>query len=274
MVGEFWLMGGDERSRYGAEHLEKQGFSVHSYGLPGRADAPLPETFERVILPFPSFQGALLRGRGAVPVEELLCRIGRGTQIFGGLMSAWKGQMEAQGGKVCDLYGAEPLTTCNAALTVEGAICLAIEKSPRGLLGANCLVLGFGRIGKLLAHRLQAFSSQVAVAARKEKDRALAETLGHLSDQTGQYLHGLEQFDFIFNTVPAPVISRQQLEKLNPCCLLVELASQPGGICPQDCAELGLTLIPAQGLPGRFSPKSAGALYAQSILDLTFGEEA
>lgn len=274
MVGEFWLMGGDERSCYGAEHLEKQGFLVHSYGLPGRADTQLPEVFARVILPFPSFQGALLRGHGAVPAEELLCRIGKGTQIFGGLMSQWREEMETQGGMVHDLYGAEPLTTCNAALTVEGALCLAIEKSPRGLLGANCLVLGFGRIGKLLAHRLQAFSAQVTVAARKEKDRALAESFGHLRDQTGQYLHGLAQFDFIFNTVPAPVISREQLETLSPGCLIMELASQPGGICPRDCAELGLTFLSAQGLPGRFSPKSAGVLYAQSILDLTFGEEA
>ena len=273
MAREFWLTGGDERSYWTAEHLKAVGMAVHTYGVPGLADAPLPEAFGQIILPFPSFQGALLKGHSAVPAEEVLCRVRKGTCIYGGLMDPWKKAMEERGGRVFELYSSEPLTTYNAVLTAEGALCLTIEHSPIALYGANCLVIGYGRIGKALAQRLQAFSARVTVAARKKSDLALAEAFGLLSEETGLYRHGLRQFDFIFNTVPFPVLSRGQIKEISPQCLMIELASAPGGICREDCEAQGLSYLSAPGLPGRFSPKTAGALYAQSILDLTFKEE-
>ena len=273
MAEEFWLLGGDDRSRYSAEHLENHGFEVKTYGIPHKRDWQLPKIFRQVILPFPSFQGSLLRGHSAVPVEELLCRIGEGTKVFGGLLAPWQAEIEKQGGKVCDLYGSEPLTTRNAALTVEGAVCLAVSESTQALLGAICLVIGYGRIGKLLAQRLNSFAAKVTVAARKEADLAAAEALGLRTDRTGQYFCGLGQYDFIFNTVPASVLSAEQLQTLSSHCLLMDLASAPGGFSTLDCAQLGLKSVNAAALPGRFSPQSAGALYAQSILDLTLREE-
>ncbi len=263
----FWCLGGDERSFYAAQYLKSRGLRVCCFGVPGMENSPLLERLERVILPFPSFQGALLRGKSAIPVEELLCRLGAGSCVYGGLLSSHAEVIRAHGGKPIDLYGAEPLTTENAALTAEGAICLAIGNSPVSLQGASCLVIGFGRIGKLLAQKLCALGARVTVATRKEADRALAEALGCLSEETGAYRHGLGQFDFLFNTVPAPVLSRAQLETFSPRCLMMELASQPGGFSPEDCKELGLSYLPAPGLPGRFSPKTAGALYAGHILD-------
>ncbi len=267
MGREFCCLGGDERSFYAARHLQARGHRVRCFGVPGAENSPLLERLERVVLPFPSFQGALLKGKSAIPVEELLCRIGAGSCIYGGLLGPYADAIRAHGGKPIDLYGAEPLTTENAALTAEGAICLAIENSPIALQGAACLVIGFGRIGKLLAQKLRALGARVTVATRKEADRALAEALGCLSEETGYYRHGLGQFDFLFNTVPAPVLSQTQLEALSPHCLIMELASQPGGFSPEDCKDLGLSYLPAPGLPGRFSPKTAGALYAEHILD-------
>ena len=107
MAEEFWLLGGDERSLYGAEYLEAQGFGAWTYGVPGRKDRQLPPVFERVILPFPSFQDSLLRGHSAIPVEELLCRVGEGTEIFGGLLDPWRKEVEQRGSRVYDLYGQE-----------------------------------------------------------------------------------------------------------------------------------------------------------------------
>ena len=48
-------------------------------------------------------------------------------------------------------------------------------------------------------------------------------------------------------------------------CLLVELASAPGGI--PACTRTDVTRIDAPGLPGRFCPASAGAAYAAAILE-------
>ena len=136
--------------------------------------------------------------------------------------------------------------------------------SPYRLHGAPCLVIGYGHIGRVLANKLHGLSARVTVAARRPSDRAMAEAFGLEADETGRYARGLS-YHFVFNTVPAPVLTQDQLAALLPGCLLLELASAPGGI--PACTRTDVTRIDAPGLPGRFCPASAGAAYAAAILE-------
>lgn len=277
-----WMVGGDARSAWAARALERAGWSVAAFGVPGlpdaaelgtvfsdggpagRAEAAAPP--EVVVLPFPSFAGERVRGGRALSAAALIEAIAPGTRVFGGRLGAWRAALAARGALVFDLYGAEPLTTANAVPTAEGAIALALDAAPITLHGARCLVIGFGRIGKVLAQRLAALSAQVTVSVRREADRGLAEALGLESEQTGRYPHGLARYDFVFNTVPAPVFTAEQLRQLSPACVLIDLSSAPYGIPPEACAAAGVTCRYAPGLPGKCAPKSAGLLYAQQIL--------
>ena len=268
MSHTLWVIGGDARSHWAAQALAASRFAVSAYDVPDEKTENLPEEINIAVLPFPSFQGALIRGHSGIPVADLLNRLRCGSYVFGGLFGDWKGAISDRGAKAYDLYDTEPLTTANACLTAEGALQLAMENSPISLHGAKCLVIGYGRIGKCLAQKLRGLSADVTVSARKPADQSLAEAMGHLSDQTGIYLHGLQQYDFIFNTVPAEVLSSDQLAQISPACLLIDLASRPGGFSPVRCQELNLHFCTAPGLPGRCSPKSAGILYAQSILSI------
>ena len=188
----------------------------------------------------------------------------------GGLFGERRSALEAVGAAVHDLYGTEPLTTANAVPTAEGAVALALEHSPVTLHGSRCLVIGFGRVGKVLAEKLRALNAEVTVAVRKDGDEALAEAMGLHTDRTGSYRHGLGQYDFLFNTVPAPTLSNAQLDLLAPDALLIELASKPGGFSPEHRANC----LNAPGLPGKFAPKTAGTLYANSILRILESEES
>lgn len=272
MEQELWLIGGGPRSRWAAEYFRKQGINFHSYGVTGLEDQPLPRQLEDVILPFPSFQGALLRGHSAVPVEELLCRLHSGSRVFGGLLKEQEGALSRTGARLYELYGAEPFTTLNAIATAEGALALTMEHSPRTLHGGTALIIGYGRIGKILGQKLRALHCAVTVCARKAADLALAEAEGFLTDRTGQYEKGLAAYDFIFNTVPATVLSPEQLAQTAPHCLLMELASPPGGIPKAACEALARRYLPAPGLPERCAPQSAGMLYARCIQDLILRE--
>ena len=271
---EFWILGGDERNRWAAEYLCGIGHEVHTFGVPGCSDEPMPLYMERTVLPFPSFQGALLRGVSAIPIEEILHRVDGDSTIFGGLIGTWARAFAHRKARVFDLYSSEPLTTANTVPTAEGAICLAKEHSPITLHGANCLVLGYGRVGKILAAKLQALSAHVTVALRKAPDQALAEALGLDTDRISVYSRGLAQYDFVFNTVPAEVLTGEQLARLDKSCVLLELASAPGGFSRTQCEALGLTCCHAPGLPGKYAPKTAGILYAQSILTLLQKEDS
>lgn len=270
---EICLIGGDARAYWAARYFEACGYAVRAVDVPQLADAALPQTTECVVLPFPSFRGDTVRGAGVIPLEAITARLTPKSTVFGGLFGEHRAVLEARGARVFDCYGAEPLTTANAVPTAEGALALAMEHSPITLHGAHCLVIGFGRVGKVLAQKLHALSARVTVAARRPADRALAEAYGMQGDVFGEYPRGLS-YDFVFNTAPAEVFTREQLARLPPDCVLIELASRPHGISEADCAALGLSYFFAPALPGKCAPKTAGALYAQCILDCLEKEEA
>ncbi|MBQ8587538.1 MAG: hypothetical protein IJ453_05575 [Oscillospiraceae bacterium] len=274
MDNEITLVGGDRRSFWAAEYLRQRGMQLHCCGVPGEEEQPLPKRIRTLILPFPSFRGELIRGASAIPLREVLPCLGEGSRVFGGLLQPWEAAFGERGACCCELYGSEPLTTANAALTAEGAVALAMEHLPISLEGANCLVIGFGRIGKLLARKLSALGAKLCICARSSADRAMAAAWGLDSEETGVYGRGLSHYAAIFNTVPQEILSASQLAQISRDCLLIELASAPGGFSQETCKALGLQSLSAPGLPGRYAPKTAGILYAKSILSFCEGEDA
>lgn len=151
-----------------------------------------------------------------------------------------------------------------AVPTAEGALQVAMEHLPVTLRGAKCLVLGYGRIGKLLSHRLQGLGAHVTVAARKYADLAWAEAYGLRALPIGRLSGALGGMQVIFNTVPSPILDRGLLAEVAPSCLCVELASRPG-IDLAAAEELGLTAVWARGLPGKTAPVTAAAAIRDTL---------
>ena len=78
-------------------------------------------------------------------------------------------------------------------------------------------------------------------------------------------------FDAVINTAPAMVIP--SMEALKKSCLLLELASAPGGIDRERAEQLGLRCIAAPGLPGRYAPISAAGLIHEAIRNILMEEK-
>ena len=127
-------------------------------------------------------------------------------------------------------------------------------------------MIGFGKIGKALSLRLRGLCAEVTVSARRPEDCALAEALGLQSDRTGVYFCGLRQYDCVFNTVPASVLLEEHIAALRPDCLIVDLASVPGGLAPGLTPPERPVYLTAPGLPGRVAPASAAKLLKEHIL--------
>lgn len=156
--------------------------------------------------------------------------------------------------------------TANAPPTAEGALQIAMEQTPHTLQGASCLVIGYGRIGKVLAHKLRALDAQVTVCARNEKDLAMIAAMGYSYDTTGVYRLPLEHYDVIFNTVPVSVFTGAQLAATRPDVLLIDLSSSPGGIDQGLCRALSRKAITGWLLPGRVAPATAGRIICDTVL--------
>ena len=140
------------------------------------------------------------------------------------------------------------------------------------LQGKTMGLIGYGRIGKALASRLHALHAHVTVSARKSADLAAIEAAGLRADMTGSYLHGLAQYDCVFNTAPAPVLRQEHLGALRADCRIIDLASGSGGL--EADAPPRLHYIHALGLPGKEAPATAALLLRKFIVRTLSEQEA
>ena len=174
---------------------------------------------------------------------------------------------------IIDYYNREELMIANAVSTAEGAVQLAMEETAITLNGSKCLVIGYGRIGKILAHRLKALGANVTVSARNYADKAWINAFGYKYADTRQLESCLENFDIVINTVPARVLGKDRLELLHAGSLCMDLASKPGGMDFNAAAGLGIKAIWALSLPGEVAPESSGAVIRDTIYNILHEQE-
>ena len=143
-----------------------------------------------------------------------------------------------------------------------------MEETDACILGLRVLVIGYGRIGKLTAHRLRAMGANVTVSARKCADIAWIRAMGYTPAETGALEDVLESFDAVVNTVPATVLDEARLMRLRQDCVCIDLASKPGGLDFAAASRLGLRAVWALGLPGEVAPRAAAAAIREAVYNI------
>ena len=278
----FWVVGGDLRQAKLAELLAADGHTVHTWALermgalPGvRAAETLAEA-ERadcVVLPLPAAgEGGGLNAplsEGEHPMAEVLDALRPGQVLCAGRVDpATAALAAARGLTLHDYFAREELAVANAVPTAEGAIQLALEELPITLQGARGLVIGWGRLGRALAPRLAGLGVRVSVAARRCADLAWAESFGFGAERTGALAGWLCGYDLVVNTVPARVLGEAELADLKPDCLVIDLASRPGGVDLDAAARLGRRVVWALSLPGKTAPVTAGRAVQRTVYNI------
>lgn len=272
-----WVVGGDLRQVRLAQLLCEEGHTVHTWALEEAEGVPEPAAdltgarlADCVVLPLPAAgEDGRLNAPFSAQKPELatvLDALRPGQVVCAGRASpellalAEKRQL-----RLFDYFRREELAVANAVPTAEGAVQLAMEELPITLHGARVLVVGFGRVGKLTAHRFRALGARVSVAARKWEDLAWAEAYGYAPE----HLEGLDEclcaYDLVVNTAPARVLDAARLAQLEPDCLVIDLASRPGGVDMEAASELGVRVIWALSLPGKVAPVTAGKILRDTI---------
>ncbi len=164
-----------------------------------------------------------------------------------------------------DLLDREELAILNAIPTAEGAIQIAMEETPKTLHNSKILVLGFGRIGKVLAKMLHGIGANVYVEARKYMDLAWIKSYGYNDINLSDLKDNISGYDIIFNTIPSIILDAKLLEKIDKDCLIIDLASKPGGVDFNEASKLGLKTIWALSLPGKVAPLTAASIINNTI---------
>lgn len=196
-----------------------------------------------LLLPVPSFEAdGSVKGGGMLPALPSKIR------VLGGNLQAFEGK---KADFLQDRYYLEE----NAAITARCALKYADIRP-----GMQVLVIGWGRIGKVLSVLLAELGAEVTVAVRKEASLLSAEEGGFRA----VYMQELKprNYEVVYNTAPASVLFSGECRE---DAVLIDLASVEG--------IFGKGVIRARGLPGKDAPEDSGTLIAKTALRYALGKE-
>ncbi len=276
MSFSFLIIGGDARQLYTGEALTKKGHLTAFFGL-GKNDCfSYEEYYDYIILPAPfTRDGENIfspLSEFPVPIGEIL-KFRPPKGIFAGKCSELEKKLPLKSStKIYDILLNEEYNILNAVATAEAAISIAVQNTSFNIKDSEILVVGFGKIGKVLAKDLKGMGADVTVAARKATDRAYAENFDFSAIHTDSISDGAYRYKIIFNTAPTLLIGEDTVKSLNKECLIIDLASVPGGVDFSACEKYKIQTQHALGLPGKYAPLTSGDITAKIILNLIDGK--
>lgn len=279
----FLIAGGDLRFVTLAESLARD-YTVYAVGF-GR-NVAMPDSVrvidrvtdmnmcaDYIILPLPvSGDGVMVStpySSKSVSLESLVPVIKENGVVFGGMIAPEIRMLfEEKGITVADYAKREEFAVLNAVATAEGAIQVAMEELALTLSGRKVLILGAGRIAKVLIDMLSGFHADITVAARKCSDIAWARVYGCKAVRINDMEDAIAESEIIFNTVPAVILDEKKLTLISKGCLVIDLASKPGGVDFDTAGSLGVKAVWLLSLPGKVAPVTSGEVIAETVKNI------
>lgn len=280
MNKKFTVVGGDLRSVKLANLIAQKGNNVNIYGFKNagfeiglKESEDLEKAIEEadvVIGPLPVSQDGETINAPFHPekiyIKDVFKKMSK-NQLF------IAGKIEDKIAHLADVYNVysidllqrEEMAVLNAIPTAEGAIQIAMEEMPVTLHNSDALILGFGRIGKILGKMLHGLGSNVFIEARKYQDIAWIRSYGYKPVILNELSNYVGQMDVIYNTIPHIVLTEEILRKLKKDCLVIDLASKPGGVDFEKAKNIGIKTVWALSLPGKVAPVTAAEFIRDTI---------
>lgn len=155
---------------------------------------------------------------------------------------------------VIDLLKNEDYIIFNAKITVEGIIKYLIENTKTSLFNSKILVLGYGRIGKILCNVLKSFTENIycVTYSKEETEIARANTINVILEEDLEKF--LKNFEIIINTVPKIILDSKKLNMLYKEAFVLDVASKPGGIDQDFAQKSKINYMWKLGIPSEISP--------------------
>ena len=282
----FAFIGGDRRQIYVIKGFAADGYTVNVLGidspeLTGRKNITVcdnaPQAVNNadfIVLPIP-YSSIINNENINTPLCEKSVKVSAlfsdETDLKGKLILAGKADerlcamAKLGGAEVIDYMNREELAVLNAIPTAEGAVKIAMDELPVTLHGSKCLVTGFGRVSKILCRTIDGLGARVTVSVRKKSDLAYITAYGYKGVDINRPLPRSESYDVVFNTVPQLIVTDTMLRSLRKDCLIIDLASKPGGVDFDAARRMGRNVIWALSLPGKVAPLTAGNIIRDTI---------
>ena len=274
------VVGGDLRIVKLVEMLISDGYKVYTYALENSEEllsldgvemcptleeavsyskvvvgpVPLSSDRRRISSPF---------GRNVVELDDFVKAL-KGKYLIAGNINISE-QLTEMGVESIDLLKREEFSVLNTIATAEGTIQIAMEETQRTVHGTNVLIMGFGRIGKVLAKMLDGIGAKVYCEARKNEDISWIKAYGYNPIHLNDLNDNLGKFDIIINTIPFKLLDTERLDLVKPEVVIIDLASNPGGVDRKAAREKGLKVIWALSLPAKVAPLTSAEFIKETL---------
>lgn len=265
------FLGGDKRNCILSNMLESE-YQILRYGTGMEKEVDYNECIRRakyIVLPIPiSTDGENLFmpfDNTKIKLNDLYNSVHGKILICGALKNNIKENFEKDN-KVIDVMMNEELTLKNTIPTAEGVIKIIIENTETTIDNSNIAIIGFGRVGKKIAELLNSLNSNVFCTDIKKEEVANIERCGY--NVLNSDCRSLSKFDVIINTVPKIIIDKKELELIDKKTLIVDVASNPGGINYEYAKANGYNCIHALGLPGKIAPETSAKYIKEVLINL------
>lgn len=260
--------------------LAKDGWKVYTYGLENAevlketANVVLTESLKETVngidiilggVPFSS-NGISINNPFSeknITIQEVF-EVAKGKTFIAGGIKPEIAKL-ADNINLIDILKREELAVLNTISTAEGTIQIAMEQTAKTIHGSKVLVMGFGRIGKILAKMLNGIGARVYCEARKNEDFAWIKAYGYNLIPLKSLKEELSQFDIIINTIPNMILTKEYLEQVSSESLIIDVASLPGGIDVNAAKQLGIRTISALSLPGKVAPITSAEFIKETL---------
>ncbi len=265
----FSIIGGDERMIHLRNMLKNAGHTVRMCGyekyighIPCVSVGDAVFGTNCIILPVPTSKDGKTvytpLGTNEILIKDIVSAADRKTIFF-------TAGTRVGAAYEYDYLAREEFSLLNALPTAEGAIKCAIQNTEHTLWGSRCLVIGFGRIGKILCKHLRSFGATVATTYRRAETKALIDAESYECIDAKNLGDTLHSYDIIFNTVPSVMLGDYELSKVKEDCVIIELASAPFGVSATAAEKRGIRLITASGLPAKTAPVTAAKIIFMTV---------
>ncbi len=271
------FLGGDKRQLFAANAFAEMGFTVYLSGfdkLESNGDLIITDIYtgivnsDIIVFPVTGIKDRIIPcyfSNKELRLSDELLELLKNRIVFSGKSQSIKNISKEI--KIYDYLDREEFAVANALATAEGAVQVAMEEYEGLISNSRCLVTGYGRIGRILSSILNSLNAKVTVSTEKPDHFEYIIATGNKPIKTNK-ITGLNNYDIVFNTVPALIIDKKVLENSSPNVLIIDLASLPGGVDFEAAKKLNISAIHALSLPGKCSPKAAGEIITKTILNM------
>lgn len=270
------FIGGDKRNLYLLEMMREK-YEVQVYGLKQLDFGVNWDLFVKsiedcnyIVFPIPTSNDGInlytpLCTSSNISIAKC-AEIMRDKKIFSGKMKPEHYELfQKNGNEIVDITASAEFKMNNAIPTAEGIIAHIIYNTEITIDNCNALILGYGNVGKKTAQLLGSMNANIFCYDIAPQVLANIESSGYNIQE--QLDENIKKMDVIVNTVPEMILNSERFKYIN-CegTLIIDVASNPGGVDFEYARSNGYKVVHLLGIPGKIAPR-ASAKYMMNMIE-------